>query len=127
MEFDFAKILMEVIELDASDLHLAVGAAPMVRVRGQLRALDYPEMTAKDTRDIMYEILSNDQRKRLESDWQVDFSYSVPHHGRFRVNADGTFGIMDNWEVAWIAKNSDFSNASDIPASSRDLKKRRRL
>ena len=48
MDVDFAKILMEVIELDASDLHMTVGAPPMVRVRGQLRALDYPEMTAKD-------------------------------------------------------------------------------
>ncbi|MEX0993705.1 MAG: type IV pilus twitching motility protein PilT [Solirubrobacterales bacterium] len=87
MDFDFAKILMEIIELDASDLHMTAGAPPMVRIRGQLRGMDYPEMTARDTRDIVYEILSNDQRKRLETDWQVDFSYSVPHHGRFRVNA----------------------------------------
>ena len=67
------------VELNASDLHLTVGTAPMVRVRGELRALDdYPQLTAKDTRDIIYGILSNDQRKRLEEDWQVDFSYSVP-------------------------------------------------
>ena len=87
MDFDFADILIEVVNLDASDLHLTVGSPPMVRMRGELKALDYPEMTSKDTRDIVYEILSNDQRKRLETDWQVDLSYTVPHHGRFRVNA----------------------------------------
>jgi len=88
MEIDFAEVLGEVVELNASDLHLTVGTAPMVRVRGELRALDnYPALDAKDTRDIMYGILSNDQRKRLEEEWQVDFSYSVPRYGRFRVNA----------------------------------------
>jgi twitching motility protein PilT len=88
MEIDFAEVLKEVVEANASDLHLTVGSPPMIRLRGELRALDnYPAMTSKDTRDIIYSILSNDQRKRLEEDWQVDFSYSVPQYGRFRVNA----------------------------------------
>ncbi len=88
MEIDFAEVLKEVVELNASDLHLTVGAPPMVRVRGELRGLeDYPQLSSKDTRDIVYSILSNDQRKRLEEEWQVDFSYSVPRFGRFRVNA----------------------------------------
>ena len=88
MDIDFAEVLTEVVELNASDLHLTVGAAPMVRVRGELQALDnYPQMSSKDTRDIIYSILSNDQRKKLEQEWQVDFSYSVPRMGRFRVNA----------------------------------------
>jgi twitching motility protein PilT len=88
MEIDFADILSQTVEMNASDLHVTVGAAPMVRVRGELKALDsYPPLSAKDTRDLIYAILSNDQRKKLESDWQVDFSYSVPSFGRFRVNA----------------------------------------
>jgi twitching motility protein PilT len=88
MDIDFAAVLKDVIEQNASDLHLTVGSPPMVRVRGDLRALDqYPVLSSKDTRDVVYGILSNDQRKRLEEDWQVDFSYSVPRMGRFRVNA----------------------------------------
>jgi twitching motility protein PilT len=88
MEVDFAQMLKDVIEVNASDLHLTVGSAPMIRVRGELRGLDdYPQLTSKDTRDMVYGILSNDQRKRIEEDWQVDFSYSVPRMGRFRVNA----------------------------------------
>jgi twitching motility protein PilT len=87
MDFDFADILLETIRLDASDLHITVGAPPVVRVRGELKRLDYPPMPSQDTREIVYSILSNDQRKRLENDLQVDFSYSVAGHGRFRVNA----------------------------------------
>jgi twitching motility protein PilT len=87
MEFDFADILLETIRLDASDLHISVGSPPAVRVRGELKRLDYPEMSPQDTREIIYTILSNDQRKRLETDWQVDLSYTVPGQARFRVNA----------------------------------------
>jgi twitching motility protein PilT len=87
MNFDFADILLEVIDAGASDLHLTVGAPPMVREKGRLRALDYPKMTAQDTREIVYSILNNDQRKKLENEWQIDLSYSIPSKARFRVNA----------------------------------------
>ena len=60
----------------------------MVRVRGRLvRVEGYPHLTPTDTREIIYSILTNDQRQRLETDWQIDFAYSVPGHARFRVNA----------------------------------------
>ncbi len=87
MNFDFADILLEVIESEASDLHLTAGSPPMVRKKGKLSALDYPVLTAQDTREIVYSILNNEQRKRLETDWQIDLSYSVPNKARFRVNA----------------------------------------
>jgi twitching motility protein PilT len=87
MNFDFADILLEVIGAGASDLHLTVGAPPMVRERGKLRPLDYPKLTSQDTREIVYSILNNDQRKKLENEWQIDLSYSVPGRARFRVNA----------------------------------------
>ncbi|MEA2274280.1 MAG: twitching motility protein PilT [Solirubrobacteraceae bacterium] len=85
--FDFADILLEVIEAGASDLHLTAGAPPMVRENGRLRPLDYPVLGPADTREIVYSILNNEQRKRLEVDWQIDLSYSVPSKARFRVNA----------------------------------------
>src|SRR4051795_7283784 len=87
MNFDFADILLEVIDAGASDLHLTVGAPPMVREKGRLRPLDYPQLSSTDTREIVYSILNNDQRKRLENEWQIDLSYSVPGRARFRVNA----------------------------------------
>jgi len=87
MEIDFADVLIEVMELGASDLHLTAGSPPMVRERGHLRPLDYPTLTSQMTRELVYSLLTNDQRQRLETDWQVDLSYSIPNRARFRVNA----------------------------------------
>ena len=88
MDIDFADLLMEVVSRRASDLHITAGAHPTVRVRGRLTPLeDYPKLSGSDTREIVYSILNNEQRKRLETDWQIDLSYSVPSKARFRVNA----------------------------------------
>jgi twitching motility protein PilT len=88
MRFDFAQLLLEVLDRRASDLHITAGSHPMVRVRGRLTPMDdYPVLDPTDTREIVYSILTNDQRQRLETDWQLDFAYAVPGHARFRVNA----------------------------------------
>jgi twitching motility protein PilT len=96
MRFDFADILMEVVKRRASDLHITTGRQPMVRLRGSLKPLeDYPRLSPTDTREVIYSILNSSQRQRLETDWQIDFAYSIPGHGRFRVNAyfqRGTIG-----------------------------------
>src|SRR2546421_10363894 len=88
MNFDFSDVLLEVLERRASALPPPAGSPPMVRVRGRLSPLEgYPTLTPTDTREIVYSILSNDQRQRLETDWQVDFAYQIPARARFRVNA----------------------------------------
>ncbi len=87
MELDFAEVLLEVLRRGASDLHLTVGSPPMVRERGRLHSLDLPELGPQETREVVYSILTNDQRQRLETDWQIDFSYAIPGKARFRVNA----------------------------------------
>jgi twitching motility protein PilT len=88
MHFDFADLLLEVLQRKASDLHITAGSHPMVRVRGRLVQLeDYPVLTQTDTREVIYSILTNDQRQRLETDWQLDFAYAIPNVARFRVNA----------------------------------------
>jgi twitching motility protein PilT len=88
MDLDFADVLLEVIDRRASDLHITAGSPPMLRVRGRLTPLEgYPSLTPTDTREIIYSILSNAQRQRLENDWQIDFAYQIPGAARFRVNA----------------------------------------
>ena len=88
MHFDFADLLLEVLERRASDLHITAGAKPAVRVRGKLVPLeDYPVLTTTDTREVVYSILTNDQRQKLETEWQLDFAYAIPNVARFRVNA----------------------------------------
>src|SRR6476646_5967683 len=95
MDIDFADLLLEVVNRRASDLHLASGAHPTVRVRGRLAPLEeYPKLSSSDTREIVYSILTGDQRQRLETNWQLDFAYSIPGHARFRVNAYYQRGAM---------------------------------
>jgi twitching motility protein PilT len=78
--------LLDAIDRGASDLHITAGLPPMVRVKGEVEPLEYPPLTPNATRELIYDILSNDQRQRLENEWELDFSYSVPHTARFRVN-----------------------------------------
>jgi twitching motility protein PilT len=96
MTLDFAEILLQVVRQKASDLHITAGAPPMLRIRGSLVAMEgMPNLTPTDTREIVYAILNSTQRQRLETDWQLDFAYSVPGVGRYRVNAyfqRGTIG-----------------------------------
>jgi twitching motility protein PilT len=96
VSLDFAEILLAVVKNKASDLHITAGAPPMLRVRGSLVAIDgAPALTPTDTREIVYAILNNSQRQRLETDWQLDFAYSIPGVGRYRVNTyfqRGTIG-----------------------------------
>jgi twitching motility protein PilT len=71
----------------ASDLHLTVGSQPAIRVNGRLHRLDnFPELTAEDSRQLLYRILNTEQQKRLEIDRQIDLSHSIPGVARFRVN-----------------------------------------
>jgi len=80
-------LLEQVTERNASDLHLTAGSPPVVRVRGQLSALEGMDtLTAEDTRELLYRILSTEQQKLLEIGRQLDFSHAVPGVARFRVN-----------------------------------------
>ncbi len=84
---DLVDILLEVLERDASDLHLSVGSPPILRIHGQLVRMDLPTLGANESRELVYSILTQEQRQRLENDWEIDFSYSIPGRARFRVNA----------------------------------------
>jgi len=84
---DIAEILLEVLERGASDLHITVGLPPMIRSNGRLQALSAEPMSANRTRELIYSILTQEQRQRLETEWEIDFSYSIPGKARFRVNA----------------------------------------
>src|ERR687893_626714 len=78
--------LLDAVSMGASDLHVTAGLPPMVRISGKVEPLDYPTLTANATRDLIYDLLSNDQRQRLENEWELDFSYALPRSARFRVN-----------------------------------------
>ncbi len=84
---DLNDLLLQVLEQGGSDLHVTVGVPPMMRLNGRLTPLGGPVLSAADTRELIYAILSEDQRSALERDWEFDFAYAVPGRARFRVNA----------------------------------------
>jgi twitching motility protein PilT len=85
---ELRDMFTKMVEWGASDLHLVVGAPPQLRVRGELRTIDgYGDLTPEDTREVVFGILTNEQRQKLEVQWEIDFSYAVPGLSRWRVNA----------------------------------------
>lgn len=70
----------------ASDLHITVGVPPKCRVNGELRSMDLPKLMPKDTESIIEPILGEYHKKVLEEFGEVDFAYSIPNFGRYRVN-----------------------------------------
>jgi twitching motility protein PilT len=80
-------LLAELVEQNGSDLHVTVGSHPVARVRGELVRLEnFPKLTAEDTLELLYRIMSTEQQKQLEINRQLDLSYSIPGLARFRVN-----------------------------------------
>ena len=86
-QFDFAQVLMRMAQERASDVHLSPGFPPAIRSRGRIVPLEeYGILMPQHTRDTVYSLLNDDQRKRFESHKQLDLAYAVPGVGRFRVN-----------------------------------------
>ncbi len=86
-EFDFSEVLRQMVAARASDVHLTAGFAPAIRNKGRIQPMDgFPVLNAQQTREVVYGILNDDQRKRFENAKQLDFAYAIPNVARFRVN-----------------------------------------
>jgi len=84
---DIAQLLAFGVKQGASDLHLSAGLPPMIRVDGDIRRINIPEMDHKQVHDMLYDIMSDKQRKDFEEFLETDFSFEIPGLARFRVNA----------------------------------------
>jgi len=84
---DLPDLLTEVARHGGSDLHITVGRRPTMRHNGVLIELDAPVMRARDTRALVFAIMTEDHRDALERQWEVDFAYSIPGVARYRINA----------------------------------------
>src|SRR5229473_1351243 len=80
------EILKQMMERDASDLHLTSGSAPYLRVHGEMVKLNYKDLTPEVCQALLFEILSSSQRENFLETWDLDCSYSLKGVGRFRVN-----------------------------------------
>ena len=83
---DIAELLAYSVKHKASDLHLASGLPPMIRVDGDIRRLNVPAFSNQQLIELIYSTMSDHQRRDFEANLEVDFSYAVPSLARFRVN-----------------------------------------
>ena len=84
---DIAELLAFTVKNKASDLHLSAGLPPMIRVDGDVRRINLPPLEHKELHDMIYDIMSDFQRKEYEEHYEMDFSFEIPGLARFRVNA----------------------------------------
>ncbi|HIO97691.1 MAG TPA: type IV pilus twitching motility protein PilT [Leucothrix sp.] len=84
---DITQLLAFSVKNKASDLHLSAGQPPLIRVDGDMRRVNMPEMEHKEVHSMIYDIMNDKQRKNYEEKWEVDFSFEIPGVARFRVNA----------------------------------------
>ncbi len=84
---DITELLNFSVKQGASDLHITAGMPPLIRVDGDIRKINVPAMDHKEVHGLIYEIMTDKQRKDYEQFLETDFSFEVPGLARFRVNA----------------------------------------
>lgn len=86
MNIELQELMQLVLDRAASDLHLKAGQPPIIRVSGKLERTSLPVMTNKDVEDLIFSIITEEQKERLRNIYEVDFSFGVAGLGRFRAN-----------------------------------------
>jgi twitching motility protein PilT len=84
---DISQVCSAACRQGASDIHITVESPPAVRVHGELVRMPLPTLTASETDELLKSFCPPDRLERFRRQGQVDFSYSIPGTGRFRVNA----------------------------------------
>jgi twitching motility protein PilT len=84
---DIGEILAFGVKNGASDFHLSAGVPPMIRASGDMRKINVPALDHSQVRDMVYDVMNDNQRKEYEKYLECDFSFEIPGLARFRVNA----------------------------------------
>ena len=102
-------LLKTLVEMDGSDLHIATNTPPQVRVHGHLQRLQLPELTPSETKQLVYSVLTDSQKKRFEESNELDFSFGLKNLARFRgnvFNQRGAVGAVFR-TIPWEIKGFD--------------------
>src|SRR5262249_46558550 len=87
-------LLHETVARSASDLHITADSPPILRIHGELVPLDHPPLARAEARTLCYGVLTEAQRRRFESERELDFAIGLPGLGRFRGNLYLTRGSV---------------------------------
>jgi twitching motility protein PilT len=88
------ELLKTLVENDGSDLHIATNTPPQIRVHGHLRRLDTGDLQPTDTKQLVYSVLTDAQKKRFEESNELDFSFGIRGLARFRCNVFNQRGAV---------------------------------
>src|SRR5215217_1922806 len=89
------ELLKTMVEMNGSDLHIATASPPQIRVHGHLQRLAMPELGPADTKQLVYSVLTDSQKKRFEETMELDFSFGIKAIGaRFRCNVFNQRGAV---------------------------------
>ncbi len=80
------ELLKTLVELNGSDLHITTATPPQVRVHGHLQRLPLPDLGPAETKQLVYSVLTDAQKKRYEETQELDFSFGIKGLARFRCN-----------------------------------------
>ncbi|MDZ4832631.1 MAG: type IV pilus twitching motility protein PilT [Candidatus Melainabacteria bacterium] len=86
MNIELQELMQLVLDRAASDLHLKAGQPPIIRVSGTLERTRLPELSKQDVEDLIYSIITDEQKDKLVNIYELDFSFGVEGLGRFRAN-----------------------------------------
>jgi twitching motility protein PilT len=91
---EIEKLMVACARNKASDLHLKVGQKPILRVNTVIHEVGNRALTAEEVRRMVGEIMSDNQRERFETEHDLDFAYSIPGVGRYRINVFYERGVV---------------------------------
>ncbi len=83
---EVSELLAFTVKNKASDLHLSSGEPPMIRINGDMTRIKMPDIDHREVQNMVYDIMSDAQRKVFEELLEIDFSFSLGDIARFRVN-----------------------------------------
>ena len=88
------ELLELTVDSNASDLHISAGLPPIIRVSGELLKTELPILTEGDVQQLVFSMLTNEQRREFEQNLELDCSLGIHGLGRFRVNIYKERGTM---------------------------------
>ena len=80
------QLFKVMVDSNASDLHLTVGSAPGMRIHGEIVKVKTSALTASDTKRLVYQILTEEQKNEFEKNLELDFSFGIKGLARYRAN-----------------------------------------
>jgi len=89
------ELLKALVEMNGSDLHIATDTPPQIRVNGKLGRLQMSDLTPSESKQLVYSVLTDSQKKRFEETMELDFSFGIKAIGaRFRCNVFNQRGAV---------------------------------